>query len=156
MGRVYLDAVDKEPTVIVIASKEEKELLTRLRQLPIESVSALSVDVVKLKAEIANLEIEKAKKQEEHAREERELRHMIGLEKKRQEVEMAQAKRETELSVREGNLKAERERFEANLKFNTDRFQSMEAYLKDMMKEILTRLPNVNVELAGKAAQRRG
>lgn len=134
--------------MILIASKEEKELLERLRKLPIESLSALTADVVKLRSEIVKLEIEKAQKQEAHAREERELRHMIGLEKKRQEVEIAQAKRDTELSVREGNLKAEREQFDKNLKFNTDRFQTMETYLKDMMKEILTRLPNVNLELS--------
>lgn len=143
--------------MIVIASKEEKELLERLRKLPVDSISALTADAVKLKQEIAKLEIEKAQKQEQHAREERELRHMIGLEKKRQEVEMTQAKRDTELSVRESNLKTEREQFEKNLKFNTDRFQAMESYLKDMMKEILTRLPNVNLELgrelAGKSSE---
>lgn len=134
--------------MILIASKQEKELLERLRKLPLESMSALTSDVVKLKLDIVKLEIEKAWKQEDHAREERELRHMIGLEKKRQQVEIEQAKRDTELTVREGNLKAERERFEENLKFNTTRFQAMETYLKDMMKEILTRLPNVNLELS--------
>lgn len=131
--------------MLVIVSKEEKELLQRLRAL--EPVGALSEQVVKLKKEICDLEIGKAKAKETHDREERELRHMIGLEKKRQEVEIAQAKRETELLVREGNLKAERARFDENLKFNTERFEKMESYLKEMMANILQRLPNVNMEV---------
>lgn len=138
--------------MLVIVSKEEKELLQRLRAL--EPVGALSEQVLKLKKEIADLEINKAKQAETHAREERELRHMIGLEKKRQEFEIQQAKRETELSVREGNLKAERERFEQHLKFNTDRFEKMETYLKEMMASILQRLPNINVELTREAGVR--
>lgn len=132
--------------MIVMVSKEEKELLQRLRSL--EPVGALSEQVIRLKKELSDLEIKKSKMAEDHAREERELRHMIGLEKKRQEVEIAQAKRETELSVREGNLKADKERFEANLKFNTERFEKMETYMKEMMQSILLRLPNVNVELS--------
>lgn len=134
--------------MILIASREEKELLERLRKLPIEEVSALSSQALKLKAQISDLEIQKSKLTEQHAREERELRHMIGLEKKRQEVEIAQAKRETEIDVRESNLKAEREQFEKNLKFNNERFEKMETYLKDTLKEVLDRLPNVNLELS--------
>lgn len=131
--------------MIVIVSKEEKELIQRLRNL--EPVSALSTQVVTLKRQITDLEIQKSKQTEEHAREERELRHMIGLEKKRQEVEIVQAKRETTLTVREENLKTDKARFEEQLKFNTERFATMEKYLKEMVGEILQRLPNVNVDI---------
>jgi hypothetical protein len=131
--------------MIVIVSKEEKELIERLRKL--EPVTALSEQVMTLRRELVKLEIDKAKQQETHDREERELRHMIGLEKKRQEVEMAQAKRDTTLTVREENLAAERKRFDEHLKFNTQRFESMEKYLKEMMGDILKRLPNVNMEI---------
>lgn len=131
--------------MILIVSKEEKELIERLRKL--EPITALSEEVLSLKREIANLEITKSKQKEDHDKQERELRHMIGLEKKRQEVEIAQAKRDTELTVREGNLAAEKKRFEESLKFNTERFENMETYLKDMMKNILERLPNVNMEI---------
>src|SRR5438132_759868 len=110
--------------MIVIVSKEEKELIERLRKL--EPVSALSEQVLTLKRSIADLEIQKSKREEEHAKQERELRHMIGLEKKRQEVEIAQSKKDTELTVREGNLAADKKRFEENLKFNTERFEKME------------------------------
>ena len=131
--------------MILFLSKDERELVERLRKL--EPLGALSEEVMKLKREIATLEINKSKAKEDHDRQERELRHMIGLEKKRQEVEIEQAKRETTLKVREENLKSEREQFEKNLKFNTERFEAMETYLKGMMTDILARLPNVNVEL---------
>jgi hypothetical protein len=131
--------------MILIVSKEEKELIERLRRL--EPVSSLSEQVLSLKRQIAELEIQKSKREEDHAKQERELRHMIGLEKKRQEVEIVQAKRDTELTVREGNLVADKKRFEENLKFNTERFEKMETYLKAMTADILARLPNVNLEL---------
>jgi hypothetical protein len=131
--------------MILIASKEEKELIQRLRKL--ESPIKLSEELVALKKEIADLEIKKGRVEEQHAKEERELRHMIGLEKKRQEFEVKQAKEETGLKVREENLKAEKSRFEEQLKFNNERFEKMESYLKDMLKNILDRLPNVNMDI---------
>jgi hypothetical protein len=143
--------------MIIIASKEEKELLERLRSFErgeTDRVAGYVKDVSNLRAEIETLKIEKGRKQEEHAKEERELRHMIGLEKKRQEFEIEQARKETSLKVREDNLAAEKARFEEHLKFNTDRFTSMEKYLKEMMEKVLDRLPNVNVEMkrGGRAA----
>lgn len=131
--------------MILIVSREEKELLQRLRAMV--PAGPLSEEVLTLKRQIADLEITKAKKEEEFARQDRELRHMIGLEKKRQEVEMAQAKQEAMLGVREENLKAERARFEEQLTFNTKRFETMEKYLKDMIGEILARLPNVTMKI---------
>lgn len=137
--------------MIVIASREEKELLERLRKLNEQTrVGALSEEILTLKRQISDLEITKAKREEDFARQERELRHMIGLEKKRQEFEIASAKTETTLKVREENLMADRKRFDDQMAFNTARFEKMETYLKDMMTEILGRLPNVNVELNGR------
>ena len=134
--------------MILIASREEKELIERLRTLgPLSDVAPLSAQVLSLKQQIAQLQIDKSKIEEQHAKEERELRHMIGLEKKRQEVELVQAKKDTELTVREGNLAAEKARFEEQLKFNTQRFETMEKYLKDMLSDILKRLPNVSMKI---------
>ncbi len=134
--------------MILIASREEKELIQRLRTLgPLSDVAPLSAEVLSLKKQIAELTIAKSTIEETNAMKERELRHMIGLERKRQEVEMAQAKRETELTVREGNLVAEKARFEEQLKFNTARFEKMETYLKEMMGDILKRLPNVSMKI---------
>jgi len=136
--------------MIIIASKEEKELLERLRSLERDDAAkhaGLWKTASDLREQIETLKIEKARKEEQHAKEERELRHMIGLEKKRQEFEIDQARKETALKVREENLAADKKRFEDQMTFNTERFEKMEGYLKDMMKEILGRLPNINMEI---------
>jgi flagellar motility protein MotE (MotC chaperone) len=70
---------------------------------------------------------------------------MVGLERRRQEFEIGSAKREVTLGVREENLKADRERFEQQMKFTEERFDAEVKYLKDLMGEILKRLPNVEV-----------
>lgn len=136
--------------MILIASREEAELLKRLRSIQSnepDTVTALSADVIRLKTQIATLEINRDKMKENHNREDRELRHMIGLEKNRQQVEMAQATREAKLAVREENLANERKEFERQLAFNTERFQTMEKYMKDMFADVLGRLPNINVKV---------
>lgn len=136
----------------------EKTLLTEIRQLrrEIEELRGrkegvrqelvLSDEVVALKKQLVDLKIEKSKLTEEHEKEDRELRHMIGLEKKRQEFEIQQSKREATVTVREENLAADRKRFEDQMEFHDKRFTSEVAYLKDLMGEILERLPTVHVE----------
>jgi len=137
--------------MILIASKEEKAFIDSLRKLGgMDKVSPLTDEVVALKKQIVTLEIEKSKKTESHEREERELRHMIGLEKKRQEFEIKQAKDETSLTVRQENLAADKLRFEGQMKFQQDRFEKEVAYLKEMMADILARLPNVNMAISKK------
>lgn len=138
-------------------SKELKGLTTEVIGLKRE-VSALRQEkkdllkVTELREQIVTLEIEKSKRTEEHEREQRELRHMIGLEKKRQEFEIQQAKRETTVTVREENLKADRTRFEEQMAFNTERFEKEVGYLKDLMVEALQRLPTVTVSERVKVA----
>ena len=129
-------------------TRGEWELLRRFRILgtPDPAICVqLTEQITTLKTQLTDLEIQKAQREETHAREDRELRHMIGLEKKRQEVELAAAKRDVELTIRESHLKAEQARFEDHLKFNTARFEKMEEYLKGMLSDILARLPNVSV-----------
>lgn len=107
----------------------------------------LTRELVALKTEISDLKIDKGRITEEHAKRERELTHMIGLEKKRQEVELDQARRDIALKVREENLAADKSRFTEEMKFQRERFEKEVGYLKDMMADILDRLPNVNVAL---------
>lgn len=136
--------------MILIASKEEKEIITRLRELGtagIDKIGTLSAEALDLKRKITDLEISKSKKEEDFAKQERELRHMIGLERKRQEFEIDQAKRETTVKVREENLAADKKRFEDQMSFQQKRFETEVGYLKDMMKDILERLPNVNMSI---------
>lgn len=101
-----------------------------------------------LKQQIADLKVDKSRVTEQHEREKREVEHMVGLEKKRSEVEMEQAKREAVLVVREENLKADRDRFEEQMKFTTARFEQELKYQHELMGEILKRLPAITVEKA--------
>ena len=148
--------------MILIASKEEKRLVEHLRASNngastlehMQRTERLTAEVVALKRQIAELEVTKSKALEEFEKRERELRHMIGLEKARMEqertqlhVEIAQSGKSARLEVREENLKAEQQRFAEQLRFNTERFEKMEVYLKDMTQSILARLPDVNVRM---------
>jgi hypothetical protein len=128
-------------------SPKEYELLKTLREYA--GRFEMATTVLDLKKQIAELEINKGKLKEDHDREQRELRHMIGLEKKRQEFEVEKAKQETSLKVREENLSADKKRFEQQMKFHEDRFTEEVKYLKDLMGQVLERLPNVTATFDG-------
>ena len=119
----------------------------------IRSVTDLSDRVKKLREQCETLEIEKGRKQEEFDRKEREVEHKVGLERKRQEVELENTKREATLAVREENLKADRDRFESQMKFHEDRFSEEVKYLKEMIGTLADRLPSAT--LTGKISGRR-
>ena len=144
--------------MIIFLSKHERELIDRLRSIGGSGeTAALTDEVLTLKREIADLEVGKSKLTEEFGKRERELRHMIGLEKNRQEQErqqaviaLKQASVAAKLEVREENLAADKRRFEEQLAFNTERFSTMEKYLKDMLSDILQRLPNVSMNIKRK------
>lgn len=106
----------------------------------------LSNQIVRLKNDLTALEIAKGQVVESNAREQRELTHMIGLEKRRQEVDLKQAKQEAVLTVREENLAADRKRFDEQMAFREKRFEQEVGYLKEMLGEILKRLPTVTVD----------
>ena len=122
----------------------------------IRSVADLSSKVKELKEQVSALEIQKAKKEEEYARREREVEHKVGLERKRSEFEVTSAKREAVLSVREENLAADRKRFEEQIGFHEKRFTQEVGYLKELMTSIMQRLPDVTVsgELTNKKRSR--
>lgn len=122
----------------VASLKGEKKAITEQHTLEERLLS--------LKKQVSDLEISRDKKQEDFDRRERELTHMIGLEKKRQDVEIKQASLDAKLSVREENLKAEREQFEKQMKFRTDQFDGQIKYLENLMKQILERVPVVTID----------
>ena len=111
----------------------------------IRSVADLSAKVKELRTQVEGLEIAKARKEEEFARREREIEHKVGLERKRQEHELAAAQREAILKVREENLAADRKRFEDQMAFHEKRFTEEVGYLKDMIGTLAERLPNINL-----------
>lgn len=112
-----------------------------------KNVVALTDEVVKLKTEISDLEINKSKLTEAHEREKREVQHFVGLEKKRQEVELDQAKREATLKVREENLAADKQRFDDHVKFVEERMDRHIADIKDLLEQVMTRIPTVTVDM---------
>ena len=134
--------------MIFIHSREEKELIQRLRQLKgLDQVGDLTAEIIALKKQVTDLEIQRSQKQEEWDKGDRELRHMIGLERKRQEFEIESAKKETALIVREENLSLDKKRFAEEMAFQRTRFEEEVKYLKDMMGNILERLPNISMEI---------
>jgi chromosome segregation ATPase len=109
----------------------------------------LSDEVVSLKRQISQLEIDEAKLTEKHARDRREVEHQVGLQRKRQDFEIDAAKRDTELKVREENLKTERERFNRDMDFQREELKNQIGYLKDLMEKLFERLPSASMTLKG-------
>ena len=103
-------------------------------------------EINRLKREIADLEVKKSQITEQHAREKRETEHMVGLQKKRSEFEQEAAKRDAVLTVREENLQADKDRLQEQVTFLQGRFEAEVGYLKELMGEVLSRLPDVQVE----------
>lgn len=133
-----IEAVVREIVTKALANTEG--MLSKLRQ-----AFSLEEQIVKLKEELETQKIEKARKDEEFARREREIEHKVGLERKRQEFEIGQAKREASVTIREENLKQDRERFEKQLKFHEDRFTAEVGYLKEMLGDMMKRLPSAEI-----------
>ena len=102
-------------------------------------------EVTKLKVEKADLQIRIEAQKAAYERGDLEIKHMIGLEKKRQEVEISTARREAILAVKEENLKAKQEQFDASMKFREEQFKSEMARMQGFLEEITKRLPVVNV-----------
>jgi len=129
----------------VEAVAKDEESLLRKRLKGFRDMESLQQRVLELKGNVEDLEISKARKEEKFEKRERELEHKIGLEKKRQEFEVDQAKRETTVSIQEENLAADRERFEGQMKFHEDRFKEEVGYLKKMVGQVLERLPSAEI-----------
>jgi len=102
-----------------------------------------------LRKQVADLEIERDKRLEEFGRKEREIQHMVGLHKTRMEHEKETAKTEALLQVREENLKASEDRFKQQLDFHEKRFSQEVGYLKDLLVQIMGRIPDVSAVFRG-------
>jgi hypothetical protein len=102
-----------------------------------------------LKAKIAELEVQHSKKAEEWEKREREVEHKVGLERKRQEFEIEQAKRETTVKVREENLAADKERFKAEMEFQRKHLEGEIDSLRTLVGQMLKRLPSAEIYAIG-------
>lgn len=108
----------------------------------IHTIADLNKETARLRGELIIMQIQKDRKDEEFAKKEREIEHKVGLERTRQEFEVKNAKREATVTVREENLTADRDRFEGQMKFQNERFTTEVNYLKEMVGQVLKRLPD--------------
>jgi hypothetical protein len=99
-----------------------------------------------LRGQIETLKIEKARKVEDNDRAKREVEHLVGLEKQRADFEKDSAIREAKVAVREEALQAQTDRFDDHIKFMGDRYQEESGYLRDILAQILERLPTVTID----------
>lgn len=127
-----------ELKVQVSALRREKEALKKVDTLESERNA--------LKSEIVDLKIDKARIVEDQQKREREIEHKVGLQKKRQEQELELGLKGARLEVRQANLESEKSAFANQMKFQQTRFESEVGYLKDILGEILDRLPTVTVD----------
>ena len=143
----------------IIYGKLGESLLRVLEsaQSRIENAADVALDLDKARDELSRLRAAKVEEEakfksrelaagEKYDRRERDVEHMLGLERKRQEFELAAAKREAILGVREENLKADRARFEEQMSFHERRFTEEVTYLKDMIGTLAERLPTAHTE----------
>ena len=117
----------------------------------------LSMKLDGLREEISSMRIDKARLVEENEKDRREVEHMIGLERNRQtiendaaEAEIAVARREAMLEVREESLGDKEEAFEKQMEFIEVRMAEENKYVRKIMEKILDRLPDVNVAINGR------
>jgi predicted nuclease with TOPRIM domain len=136
---------ENELTAAILDLKAEIASL-KIEKKAVTEAQRLTKDVAELREELETLRIEKARTEEEFSTREREIKHMVGLEKKRQEVELSQAKREAAVTVREEALKGDKDRFAEQMKFTHERFEAETTYLRELMVSILKRLPEVTIE----------
>ncbi len=111
----------------------------------IQTITDLNTRVTDLQMSLVELEIQKDRKDEDFAKREREIEHKVGLERTRQKFEVENSKREATVTVREENLTADRNRFEEQMKFQQERFTEEVKYLKDMVGQVLKRLPSAEI-----------
>lgn len=135
-----------------------QELLDRIGQLSkqvaelrgerdaIEAARQLTEERTHLRDEIETLTIEKGRREEDFAREKREVEHATGLHRRQTEWERKKAVEEAKLEVQKGNLDAERVRFAEQIKFHKEQIKNEVDRLEKLLTALMERLPTVTVE----------
>ena len=132
-----------EATINRIAEEAAKRVEDELKE--IKTATDLSKKVKELREQVAKLEIEKSQREESFARKERELEHKVGLHKEQTKFELESGKKSAVLDVQQANLAADKKRFEEQMKFHETRFTEEVGYLKDMLADMMKRLPTAEV-----------
>jgi hypothetical protein len=105
----------------------------------------LSSEVEKLRETISSLQIDKSRIEEKFAKERREIEHKVGLHRLRATEELKLAKKEAKIEAREAALVESEKRFGEQLQFHEKRFTEEVTYLKDMVGQVLKRLPSAEI-----------
>lgn len=106
----------------------------------------LAEQVVSLKQQVTELEIQKSKKDEDFARQQREIDHKIGLERKRAEQDNKNAIAEAKLAVREANLDEEKTRVQEQMDFMEKRLNQELDSMRHMTEKVMDFIPKVEVD----------
>jgi len=101
----------------------------------------------RLKREVTDLQIAKDRITEDNLREQRETEHKVGLLIERQAEDLAAARRETELKLREENLTADKARFNDHMKFEREHTKREIDRVEAILGEVIKRLPDVTAAL---------
>lgn len=127
---------------------QQAELTAQIKALT--TVRGTAEEQKRLEKEVERLKLEKERIQEQHAREERETQHNVGLLRKQLDADRKNMERESKLSeqaaelrVREENLAADKARFTEEMTFQREHFERMAGDIKDILGKVLDRLPDV-------------
>jgi hypothetical protein len=140
-------------------AEERKRLADELAELGAQ-VKALRVErdrtgeVTRLREEVEKLKLTKDRLVEDNDRKIRETEHKVGLLKIQQDHEVANAKRETKVEVREENLSADKDRFKAEMDFQRGHLQREVDRIETILTKVLDHLPDVNASLTGRLTER--
>lgn len=154
----------KEPGAKAVQAQGDLVDLAKSLQDSIDNLANKSESVrltrktTQLKETLVELEIQQKKKEEDWAREKREIEHKVGLQKTRGEQELelekekaanehAAAVKEAELAVRESHMDDKEKMFEERIKALTKGLEDQIEYLhSSIVKELMKRLPIFNVD----------
>lgn len=110
----------------------------------------------RLKRQVEDLKIEKARLVEDNDRKIRETEHNVGLLKIQQKHDVDNAKRETMVQVREENLAKDQERFEDQMNFQRTQLQGEIHRVERILEQVLERLPNFDATVTAALGPSRG
>ena len=125
-----------------LTEKKLKRVLGELLGIEKDSdtkISTLKGEIQKLKDDLADLKTTKKM-------EEREIEHLVKMKEEKQEIEYKKKEGELTQKYNEKEMALQHEYHEKVLK----NIEKANSDLKDLYKEIMVRLPNVNVELGRK------
>jgi hypothetical protein len=114
-----------------------------------------TVKVRELEDRIEVLKREKATLEEASARRVRETEHKVGLALEKQEHDLANTKRETELAVREDHQAKQQELFAQQMTFQTDRMSAEIERMERMQTTLMEHLPSIEAMFTSKAGEAR-